>query len=82
MSRTFSVDREAALAACSQAYYGHGKLDVLPKFNVKSLDDIATLYSPGVAYSEQEIIANPEALKLSIKDNTISSFSIRGLLTA
>ena len=72
VSRTFSVDREAALAACSQAYYGHGKLEVLPKFNVKSLDDIATLYTPGVAYSVQEIIANREALhELSIKDNTI-----------
>ena len=72
MSRTFSVDREAALAVCSQAYYGHGKLEVLPKFNVNSLDDIATLYTPGVAFSVQEIIARPEALhELSIKDNTI-----------
>ena len=50
----------------------HGKLEVLPKFNVNRLDDIATLYTPGVAYSVQEIIANPEALhELSIKDNTI-----------
>ena len=72
MQRTFSVDREAALAACSQAYYGHGKLEVLPKFSVSSLDDIATLYTPGVAYSVQEIIARPEALhELSTKDNTI-----------
>jgi malate dehydrogenase (oxaloacetate-decarboxylating) len=69
---TFSVDRKAALAACSQAYYGHGKLEVLPKFNVNSVDDIATLYTPGVAFSVQEIIARPEALhELSIKDNAI-----------
>ncbi|MGA2842226.1 MAG: malic enzyme-like NAD(P)-binding protein [Steroidobacteraceae bacterium] len=72
MHRTSSVDREAALAACSQAYYGHGKLEVLPKFNVASLDDIATLYTPGVAYSVQEIIARPDALhELSTKDNMI-----------
>jgi malic enzyme len=65
---TFSVDRKAALAACSQAYHGHGKLEVLPKFNVNSLDDIATLYTPGVAFSVQEIIARPEAIhELSIK---------------
>lgn len=69
---TFSVGREAALAACRNAYYGHGKLEVLPKFNVTSLDDIATLYTPGVAFSVQEIIARPEALhELSCKDNTI-----------
>ena len=72
MPHTFSVDRKAALAACSQAYHGHGKLEVLPKFNVNSLDDIATLYTPGVAFSVQEIIARPEALhELSIKDNAI-----------
>ena len=73
MSRTFSVDREAALAACSQAYYGHGKLEVLPKFNVKSLDDIATLYTPGVRlFPCRRSSPDPEALhELSIKDNTI-----------
>jgi malate dehydrogenase (oxaloacetate-decarboxylating) len=39
---------------------------------VNSLDDIATLYTPGVAFSVQEIIARPEALhELSIKDNAI-----------
>ncbi|MGB7097339.1 MAG: malic enzyme-like NAD(P)-binding protein [Xanthobacteraceae bacterium] len=68
-----SVEREAALAACRDAYYGHGKLEILPKFNVGSLDDIATLYTPGVAYSVQEIITRPEALhELSAKDNTIA----------
>jgi malate dehydrogenase (oxaloacetate-decarboxylating) len=72
LRRTSSVDRDAALAACGRAYYGHGKLEVLPKFNVASLGDIATLYTPGVAYSVQEIIARPDALhELSTKDNMI-----------
>jgi malate dehydrogenase (oxaloacetate-decarboxylating) len=45
----------------------------LPKFNVGSLDEIATLYTPGVAYSVQEIITRREALhELSAKDNTIA----------
>lgn len=73
MRRTFSVDPTAALAACSQPYYGHGKLEVLPKFNVTTLDEIATLYTPGVAFSVNEIIARPEAIhELSTKDNTIA----------
>ena len=68
-----SVEREAALAACRDAYYGHGKLEILSKLNVGSLDEIATLYTPGVAYSVQEIITRPEALhELSAKDNTIA----------
>lgn len=45
---------------------------MLPKFKVASLDDIATLYTPGVACSVQEIIARPDALhELSTKDNMI-----------
>ena len=73
MRRTASVDPAAALAACSQAYYGHGKIEVLPKFNVTTLDDIARLYTPGVAYSVKEIIARPEAVhEFSTKDNTIA----------
>jgi hypothetical protein len=55
VSRTFSVDREAALAACSQAYYGHGKLEVLPKFNVNSLDDIVTLYTRALRISRRPL---------------------------
>ena len=62
-----SVEREAALAACRDAYYGHGKLEILPKFNVGSLDDIATLYTPGVAYSVQEIITRPRGTSRTIR---------------
>ncbi|MGC1355394.1 MAG: hypothetical protein WA851_06320 [Xanthobacteraceae bacterium] len=55
--------REAALAACRDAYYGHGKLEILPEFNVGSLDEIAV----------QEVITRPETLyELSAKDNTIA----------
>ncbi len=73
MRRTYLVDAQAALAANRHPYYGHGKLEVLPKLNVATLDDIATLYTPGVAYSVQEIIDRPEALhELSTKDNMIA----------
>lgn len=73
MNPMSSVDRESALAACGRAYHGHGKLEVLPKFTVANLDDVATLYTPGVAYAVQEIIARPEALhELSTKDNMIA----------
>ena len=73
MQRTYSVDPKAALAANRHPYYGHGKLEILPKFNVSSLDDVATLYTPGVGYSVQEIVDRPDALhELSTKDNMIA----------
>lgn len=73
MQRTCSVDPNAALAANRHPYYGHGKLEILPKFTVRSLDDVATLYTPGVGYSVQEIVDRPDALhELSTKDNMIA----------
>lgn len=72
MSRPFSLKRETALAANRSPYFGHGKIEILPKVLVGDLDDVATLYTPGVAYSVREIMDRPEALhELSAKDNTI-----------
>lgn len=72
MNRPFTIRPEAAIAANRSPYFGHGKIEILPKVLVGDLDDVATLYTPGVAYSVREIIDRPEALhELSAKDNTI-----------
>ncbi|MBS3652184.1 NADP-dependent malic enzyme [Pseudaminobacter sp. 19-2017] len=72
MNRPFSIRPEAALAANRSPYFGHGKIEMLPKVLVGDLDDVATLYTPGVAYSVREIMDHPEALhELTSKDNTV-----------
>ncbi|MEA2779492.1 MAG: hypothetical protein QOK29_1036 [Rhodospirillaceae bacterium] len=54
-------------------YYGHGKLEVLPKIAVNSLLDIARIYTPGAGFAVREIVDRPEALgELTAKDNTIA----------
>ena len=64
---------EASLRVLREPYVGRGKLEVLPKVVVRNLDDIAILYTPGVAYAVQEILARPEALgELTGRDNTIA----------
>ena len=40
-------------------YYG-GKIEVVPKACVRSFDDFAIWYSPGVAEPCKDIAANPE----------------------
>ena len=72
MRRLHSVDPLAAVAVNQHPYFGHGKIEVLPKIAVGSLTDIATVYTPGVAFSVREIIDRPSALhELTAKDNTI-----------
>lgn len=67
---------EASLRVLREPYVGHGKLEVLPKVVVRDLDDIALLYTPGVGYAVQEILARPEALgELTGRDNTIAVVS-------
>ena len=80
MSRTEDADRtryaEAALRVLREPYVGHGKLEVLPKVVARSLDDIALLYTPGVGYAVNEILARGEALgELTGRDNTIAVVS-------
>lgn len=72
MNRPFSICAEAALAANRSPYFGHGKIETLPKILVEDLDDVATLYTPGVAFSVREIMDDPGALhELTAKDNTV-----------
>ena len=39
-----------------------GKLSIIPKVPIKSLEDIAVWYTPGVAYPCREIERNPEKI--------------------
>ncbi len=59
---TDRVARERAAAMDLMREIGQGKVEVLPRFRVRSLDDVAALYTPGVGYLVQEVLARPEAL--------------------
>ncbi|MGH2443136.1 MAG: NAD(P)-dependent malic enzyme [Chloroflexota bacterium] len=55
---------------------GAGKIEVLPRFTVANLEEIAALYTPGVGYLVNEVAARPEALgELTGRDNTIAVVS-------
>lgn len=67
-------DRAAAFALMRRI--GAGKIEVLPRFRVHSLDDVAALYTPGVGYLVEEILARPEALgELTGRDNAVAVVS-------
>ncbi len=67
---------ERALAFGRDVYYGHGKIEILPKVAVRSLDEMAAAYTPGVAYAVQEILARPEAhWEQTTKGNLIALIS-------
>jgi malate dehydrogenase (oxaloacetate-decarboxylating) len=68
--------RERAAAFGLMRRIGAGKLEVLPRFTVSNLDEIAALYTPGVGYLVNEIVARPEAIsELTGRDNTIAVVS-------
>lgn len=76
MSNTDRATRERAAAFGLMRRIGAGKLEVLPRFTVSGLDQIAALYTPGVGYLVNEIVARPEALgELTGRDNTIAVVS-------
>jgi malate dehydrogenase (oxaloacetate-decarboxylating) len=67
------VTKEAALAFGRDVYYGHGKIEILPKVAVHSLQDMAVAYTPGVGHAVREVQARPEALsELTAKDNLVA----------
>ena len=75
---TARVDRErtAALNIVRKVYIGQGKIEVLPKFRVRSMEDIAALYTPGVGYLVKEILNREEALgELTWRDNAVAVVS-------
>lgn len=76
MSAETRATRERAAALDLMREIGAGKVEVLPRFRVRSLDDIAALYTPGVGYLVQEVLARPEALgELTGRDNAVAVVS-------
>ena len=53
-----------------------GKIEVQPKVPVDTTDDLATVYSPGVAAPCEQIAANPDSVyEYTIKANTVAVVS-------
>jgi malate dehydrogenase (oxaloacetate-decarboxylating) len=76
MSADARIARERAAALGLMREIGAGKVEVLPRFRVRSLDDVAALYTPGVGYLVQEVLARPEALgELTGRDNAVAVVS-------
>ncbi len=72
-TRRFRISPEAALAATRDVIYGHGKLEVLPKIAVDSLEDIATIYTPGAGFAVREIVDRPAVMfKLLVGIDSLS----------
>ncbi|MEO7246007.1 MAG: hypothetical protein ABIX12_12795 [Rubrivivax sp.] len=77
-SESARTEREwaAALAIVRDVYVGRGKIEVLPKFRARSMDDIA-LYTPGFGYLVKEILERPDALgELTWRDNAVAVVSV------
>lgn len=76
MSADDRAARDRAAAFALMRKIGAGKIEVLPRFRVHSLDDVAALYTPGVGYLVQEVLARPEALgELTGRDNAVAVVS-------
>lgn len=70
---SFTVDPQRALALGRDVYYGHGKIEILPKVQVHGLEDIAVAFTPGVGHVVQRLIEHPEELgQQTAKDNLVA----------
>ncbi|MGF1609166.1 MAG: NADP-dependent malic enzyme [Kiloniellales bacterium] len=64
---------EEALALGRDVYYGHGKIEILPKVVVHELRDIAVAFTPGVGHVVRRLAERPEELhEQTAKDNLIA----------
>lgn len=64
---------ERALAFGRDVYYGHGKIEILPKVLVHGMDDLAAAYTPGVGHVVRHLLQKPEDLsRQSTKDNMVA----------
>jgi len=62
-----------ALALARDVYFGHGKIEILPKLAVSSLRDIAVAFTPGVGHVVRHLMQTPEDLsEQTAKDNLIA----------
>lgn len=67
------VTAQEALALARDVYYGHGKLEILPKVAVRSLRDIAVAFTPGVGHVVRRLVEAPDELhEQTSKDNLIA----------
>lgn len=64
---------EKALAFGRDVYYGHGKIEILPKVLVHGMDDLAVAYTPGVGHVVRHLLEHPDDLsQQSSKDNLVA----------
>lgn len=64
---------ERALAFGRDVYYGHGKIEILPKVLVRGMDDLAAAYTPGVGHVVRRLLEHPDELsQQSAKDNLVA----------
>ena len=57
-----SITPEIALAFGRDVYFGHGKIEILPKVAVHGVEDIAIAFTPGVGHAVKLIASDPEAI--------------------
>lgn len=68
-----SIPAEVAMAFGRDVYHGHGKIEILPKVVVKSVEDIAIAFTPGVGHAVRAIAETPALLhEQTAKDNLIA----------
>jgi malate dehydrogenase (oxaloacetate-decarboxylating) len=71
--RPRGVTAADALSVGRDVYFGHGKIEILPKVAVTSLWDMAVSYTPGVGHVVRHLLEYPEALGDQVaKDNMIA----------
>ena len=67
------ITAEQALALGRDVYFGHGKIEILPKVVVHELRDIAVAFTPGVGHVVRRLAECPEELcQQTAKDNLIA----------
>ncbi len=67
------ITAEKALAFGRDAYFGHGKIEILPKVIVRGVEDIAIAFTPGVGHVVNAIKETPSLIhEQSTKDNMIA----------
>jgi len=68
-----AVPPDIAMAFGRDVYYGHGKIEILPKVIVKEVGDIAIAFTPGVGHVVNAISRTPELIhEQTTKDNLIA----------
>jgi malic enzyme len=71
--RPRAVTAANALSIGRDVYFGHCKIEILPKVAVTSLWDMAVSYTPGVGHVVKHLLEHPEALGEQVaKDNMIA----------